>query len=233
MSNQQQKGFKDPADKLKPVKEQEDVERAKKTFDISNLSMSDFKAIPKGMARSPHPFAGYPKKIMEMPTADGKSVQKVNMTYIVGLNPTTAVHQDPSGVGRSMIDPLTGMETTVTIPTTHNKVVVDYENGGINLDVEFGRRMKVRDGDIAISIVPSHSARAQICFIYNPKTKRIEENPDYVLLDTDQIKPLRRVFEMIINPKIKVERWAAAITDESDETLDELDVNQPLDASEG
>lgn len=233
--------LKDPVDKLKPKQEQVAIKKAEKIFDITKMSINEFKSIPREAARSPHPFQGYPKRIVTMPTADGRPLKdgstsiKVNLTHLVAINPTKMqVHQDPSGLNQVQTDPRTGEEKRTTIKTTHNRIVVDYENGGINIDVDFGRELKLEDGStLMCAIVSSHSARAQLCFQYNPKAQRIEEDDRYVLPDVDQVRPLRRVFEMIINPRIKTERWAASISGESNEDLDELAVAAPLPDAEG
>jgi len=228
---------KDPVDvKLGPQKEQAAVKSAQKAFDIGRLSIGDFKAIPREAARSPHPFYGYPKRLIDVPEAsNSERTFKVNLTYIVAINPTKVqVHQDPSGRNISYTDPRTGNEIKHTIRTTHNRVVVDYEAGGQNIDVDFGREITLSDGSkLMCAIVPSHSARAQLCFVYDAKTQRIKEDERYLLPDLDQVGRLRRVFEMIINPKIKTERWAASITGESGEDLDELAVNVDLPDAEG
>ena len=47
------------------------------------------------------------------------------------------------------------------------------------------------------------------------KTQRIEVDPNYLFLDLEQNQRLKRVFEQIINPKLKLEREAAFISGES------------------
>jgi hypothetical protein len=102
---------------------------------------------------------------------------------------------------------------------------VDYENGGVNTDICFDRTIDLGEGQKLerCAFVLSHSARAQIMFVLDPKSgSKIQVDTRYLLLDTKQAARLRRVFEMIVNPKIKNERLAAAISNESDEAIDDL-----------
>lgn len=194
----------DPVDKDKKAREEsEDIEQVK-TFDISNLTMADFQAIKATAAETPHPFDGYPYP-------KGKEA-----AFIVGLNPTKYIPQDPSGRNLSVV--VKGEEKRVTIETTHNRLIQDFDSGGINVDVVFDRKMKLVDGNtLYYALVPSHSVRAQLIFYYDSKTERIKVNPDYLLLDTGQTTRLRRLYEIMINPKLKKEQMAAFISGERQE----------------
>lgn len=194
----------DPVDNDKKAREElEDIEQVK-TFDISNLTMTDFQAVKVTAANTPHPFDGYtyPK---------GKEA-----TFIVGLNPTKHIPQDRSGRNLSVI--VKGKERRVTIETTHNRLIQDFDSGGINVDVVFDRKMKLADGNtLYYALVPSHSVRAQLIFYYDSKTERLKVNPDYLLIDTGQAARLRRLYEIMINPKLKKEQLAAFISGEREE----------------
>jgi len=124
----------------------------------------------------------------------------------------------------SITDQKTGKEKIVNINSVHNRCVVDYENGGINIDVCFDRVIELGDGKKLerVAFVKSHSARAQIMFKLDRNGDKIQVDNRYLLLDTDQSSRLRRVFEMIVNPKIKKERLARAISGESDEDIDSI-----------
>lgn len=194
----------DPVDKDKKEREvSEDIEQLK-TFDIANLTMSDFQAVKATAAHTPHPFDGYPYP-------KGKEA-----TFIVGLNPTKYIPQDPSGRNLSVL--VKGKEKKVTIETTHNRLIQDLDAGGVNVDVVFDRKMQLADGNILYyALVPSHSVRAQLIFYYDPKSERIKVNSDYLLIDTAQAKRLRRLYEIIINPKLKKEQMSAFISGERQE----------------
>jgi len=261
---------KDPADKATAEKVEKDLEEKMKTFDISRLSLADFKAIPKSVAKSPHPFDGYPIKPKVQIGSERKmvSVQKkvpkqvpmlddndkpvlykggekagqlrtkteydavtvnemqdvpimFSATYILALAPTVHVHQDPSGKRISQF--VAGKERFVDIPSLHSRCVVDHEGGGNNTEIVFDRELELEGGaKITIALCPSHSARAQIMFKLDERTHKIDVDDRYLLLDKPQEKPLRRIFEMIHNPKIRTERLAAAIMGESDELLEEV-----------
>jgi hypothetical protein len=194
----------DPVDKEKKTREESEDLAQLKTFDIANLTMADFQAIKATAARIPHPFDGYPYP-------KGKEA-----TFIVGLNPTKYIPQDPSGRNLSMM--VKGKEKRVTIETTHNRLIQDLDSGGINVDVVFDRKMKLADGNtLYYAVVPSHSVRAQLIFYYDAQSERIKVNPDYLLIDTAQAKRLRRLFEIIVNPKLKKEQMAAFISGERQE----------------
>ncbi|MFX0114198.1 MAG: hypothetical protein ACFFB3_06595 [Candidatus Hodarchaeota archaeon] len=194
----------DPVDKDKREREEsEDIEQLK-MFDIGNLTMADFHAVKATTAHTPHPFDGYPYP-------KGKEA-----AFIVGLNPTKYIPQDPSSRNLSMI--VKGKEKKVTIETTHNRVIQDFDKGGINTDVVFDRKMNLSDGNILYyALVPSHSVRAQLIFEYDARAERIKVNPDYLLIDTAQAKRLRRLYEIIINPKLKKEQMSAYISGEREE----------------
>lgn len=194
----------DPVDKDKKQREEsEDIEQVK-TFDIANLTMADFQAIKATAAKTPHPFDGYPYP-------KGKEA-----SFIVGLNPTKYIPQDPSGKNLSII--VKGKEKKVDIETTHNRLIQDLDAGGVNVDVVFDRKMKLADGNtLYYALVPSHSVRAQLIFYYDARAERIKVNSDYLLIDTAQASRLRRLYEIIINPKLKKEQMAAYISGERQE----------------
>lgn len=194
----------DPVDIDKKKREASEDIKQLKTFDIANLTMADFQAVKATAAKTPHPFDGYsyPK---------GKEA-----TFIVGFNPTKYIPQDPSGKNLSII--VKGKEKKVNIETTHNRLIQDLDEGGINIDVVFDRKMKLADGNtLYYALIPSHSVRAQLIFYYDARAERIKVNPDYLLIDTAQASRLRRLYEIIINPKLKKEQMAAFISGERQE----------------
>lgn len=227
--------LKDPVDETTESQQAEKDEELKTVFDISQIKMSDFKAVALKDARSRHPFDGYPEKKVQIGTflKNGKEWPLiVNLTHIVVYK--GEVKQDPSGQKVTLgfpelrnsegkqIRPNT--EKLGSIPTAHNRRAKSYEDGGVDFDSVFDRVIRLADGELSqCCIVPSPSVRAQIVFRYNSKTERIEpdggNNPRYLLADPDQISRLRRVFEMIINPRIRLEESIRKTFDEAGDTF--------------
>jgi hypothetical protein len=187
--------------KLKdPVRQQgEDVKGEMKTVD-------DFVFTPvkPEAARVTRPFDGYPlkKKIKIGETKDKHDKVKdvmISATYLVALNPTIQVRQDPSNRKTK---------------NYHSRMIRDYEEQD-NIVVVFDRVMEIKGQKYFYAIVPQHYVRAQLIFKYDNNKQRVEVDPNYLLMDGDQDQRLKRVFEMMINPKLKVERESAFIAGES------------------
>ena len=206
----------DPADKVKKEKEDQEIEDKMRVLDIAEFSISDFKPIPKATAQSVHPFEGYPIK-PKIKIGEGQ----ISTTYIVGLNPHFYVHQDPSGSNLSISDGKRGRPKIRTIQTVHSRIVTDHEEGK-NTDIVFAHTLKLKDGEIRAAVVYSHSARAQICFLTNPETGKMDVDTRYSLLDGDQKNLLRKMYIMIHSPQANTERLSRAITGESEEVLEEI-----------
>jgi hypothetical protein len=220
----------DPATVAQEVRgEKKKMEENKK---LSTISRKDIVTIPPKHAKAVHPFEGYPVKYAMV---EGR---KINLTWLVGYKRQPA--QDRSGENQSIqlmeknkvgkFEP-TGEERIVTLKSPHSRVVVDYENGGRNTMAIFDRTFPMEDGEILdnLCLVPSPSARAQICFKLEPKTGQVQINEDYFLLDGNQADVLRKVYENILRPAKRAERDAKAIMGESQESLDEI----PAVAGEG
>lgn len=159
---------------------------------LENLSISDLKVIPREMAQSSHPFDGYPIKKQRVQGID----RPINLTHLVALHPNFSVPQDPSGVGYTVRDQKTHQMKTINLETSHGRTVVDYENGRRNVMVIFDRKVKLGDGtELKCAVVPSHSARAQLAFMMNKD--KIVPDTRYILIDRDQAKRLRQVFERV------------------------------------
>lgn len=225
------KKITDPASKADDKKNKKNIEDLEKSFDINNLSMADFQQLSEASARTPGPFQGYPLgyDVIIGKDKDDKEV-KVSSTFIVGLNPQMYVAQDPSGKKVTVVtDKRDGngkktggkVDKIVSIETCHSRMVPNWEEG-YNEDFIFDRELRLKDGVIKIAIVKSHSARAQLCYKVNDQTQKITVDRNYVLLDAKQVSKLRKVFEILINPHLKIERIAAAVTGESSEELDSL-----------
>lgn len=215
--------LKDPVADAVEAKQAREAEDG--IVDINSLSESDFTPIPIAAARSSHPFDGYPVKAkVTMGTMGIKETFEVSATHVLALNPKEYVHQDQSGKGVTVIDTKTKTEKIVNIPTFHNRRIRDYERGGISTDVVFDRTVPLKDGRVMqnCAYVPNASVRAQLMFFFDPKLSRIQPDRRYVILDRDQTNRLRKYFEMISNPKIKVERLARAISGESEEAIEEI-----------
>jgi len=197
----------DPADAIRNRLDEQKSLADMKSFDIGNLDLSDFKAIPKRAARTPQPFEGYPlKPKVKIGTAD------ISATYIVGLKPTEEPPEDPSGRGRSIFT--NGNERIVNLGTYHSRMirnpVLDQ-----NMDVVFDRELILKGGGrLYVAVVPDHYVRAQVIFFYDTKSERIEIDPRYTLLDVDQSSRLRLLFQQIINPKLRLERQARMVSGE-------------------
>lgn len=216
---------KDPVENKVREKEESKQFDEMRTLDIANLSLEDFKPLDQKTAVSSHPFDGYPTKMVKVGTYMVKGKEKDLMRprhSVIALNPKEVVFKDPSGNKQSVTNRKTGESKIVDIHAPHNRCVVDYENGGSNNDICFDRDIITDDGKVLsrCAFVLSHSARAQIMFKLDQKGERILVDRRYLLLDSGQGKRLRRVFEMIINPKIKTERLARAISGESEDDLD-------------
>ena len=210
--------LKDPVEQGNEGQQARANEELEKVFDISNLKIADFKAVALKDARTRHPFDGYPEKKVQIGTyLDAKRKEQpliVNLTHLVVYR--QEVKQDPSGNVVSLGFPemrnsegkvvRPNTEKMGTILTSHNRRAKDYESGGMDFDAVFDRTVKLADGELTqCSIIPSPSVRAQIVFKWNSKTERVQEDSRYLLGDTGQISRLRRVFEMIINPRIRLE----------------------------
>jgi hypothetical protein len=220
--------LKDPvAKKAGEIQETKDAEELK-TFDISNLRLEDFQPLQQKMSSAPHPFDGYPSNMVKVgetqkgPNPKARKDVMMPSYAVVALSPKEAVFEDPSGNRQSIMK--NGVETMVNIFAPHNRCVVDYEAGGVNTDICFDRTIQIEDGKTLgrCAFIKSHSARAQVMFKLDVKGERIQIDNRYLLLDVKQASRLRRVFEMIVNPKIKNERLARAISGESEEELDDM-----------
>lgn len=228
---------KDPVEEKVKAREAKAVENKLQAFDISKLTLKDFKKIPKSVAKGSHPFDGYPiKKAIKISEYKDLKTQQmvpvmVSPTFIVGLNPTYHVPQDRSGQNQSL--EIDGKEHTFTIETTHNRVVQDFESGGQNIDVEFGRKITLSDGtEMRISVVPSHSARAQLVFKLD-KNFKTDTDDRYLLLDDNQKKPLQRLFGLLNNPTVRRERLSAAVSGElPDDEAEQVLVSEGLTPEE-
>ena len=218
---------KDPVENKVREKEESKQLDEMKTLDIANVNFEDFKPLDQKTAVSSHPFDGYPTQMVKVGTYmfKGKETDLMIPKHaIVALNPKEVVFKDPSGDRQSVTNRKTGETKIVNIHAPHNRCVVDYENGGFNTDVCFDREIITEDGKTLgrCAFIASHSARAQIMFKLDQRGERINVDRRYLLLDSGQGKRLRRVFEMIVNPKIKTERLARSISGESEEDLDSI-----------
>lgn len=220
----QREALKDPADEGKAEREAKKAEKEMRAFDIENLTLEDFKQLEEKAARTPGPFDGYPLKEK---IKIGET--EVSRTFVVALSPRVFVQQDPSGHGQTIVtdvrddqgDKAGKVEKIVNLDTFHSRLIVDYEQGQQNTDVVFDREVRLKNGVLNVAVVPSHSVRAQLMFQLHRKGG-IRVDTRYVLLDPDQSSRLRRMFEIIINPKLKIERVARSVSGESEEPLEEI-----------
>ena len=230
----------DPVDeKTEKEKETQDNEMAK-AFDISNLKISDFKAVTIKDAKSVHPFDGYPEKKVQVGVYVEKGKEKplmIPVTWIMAYRGQPP--NDPSGKGVTLGYPeLRNAEGRVIRPSTERKGDIegsysirakDYESRGVDIDCVFDRTVTLEDGELKnVAFVPSPSCRAQIIFEYDSKTQKVQprggKNPLFLLADSGQFSRLRRLYEMIINPRIRLEQSIAAHFDDSVDTTQAKDL---------
>lgn len=218
-----QQTFRDPVEKSEKQREEKNLIDEAKKFDIANISLEDFRPIAESAARAPHPFDGYPERLIKV--GDTKKGPLMVPAYsIVALNPKEYVFQDPSGNKVSVTDQKTKREKIVTLKTHHNVMFPDYENGGQNTKIVFDRTLPLANGQVleSVAFVFSHSLRAQLLFKLDQKGERIQADRRYVLYDIKQTARLRRIFEMIVNPKIANNRLAKWVSGESEEEPTEI-----------
>jgi hypothetical protein len=163
-----------------------------------------FKPIPPERARITRPFDGYPLKKFKFGEVETFTA------FIVALNPTVPVPQDPAN---KKVRTKKGM---VQVNTYHSRVIRDRETKE-NEQVRFDREITIGGSKFLCAIVPSHNVRAQICFKHDPQKNRVEVDRRYMLLDSEQAGRLKKVFDQVINPKLNMERDAKFIAGESTE----------------
>lgn len=171
-------------------------------MDIKKAGGLSFKPIPPERARVNRPFDGYPLKKIKFGEVDTFT------TFIVALNPTVQVVQDPAN---RKVKTKNGMEQ---VRNYHSRVIRDRETRE-NIICVFDRDIEVEGRAYHCAIIQSHNVRAQVCFAFDPQKNRIVVDSRYLLLDSEQDSRLKRVFEQVINPNIKMEREAAFIAGES------------------
>jgi len=181
------------------------------TLDIKKADGFSFKPIAPERARVSRPFDGYPLKKIKFGQVDTFT------TYIVALNPTIHVVQDPSNKKKKTQG---GM---VQIHNFHSRPIRDRETRE-NILCTFDREIEVDGRVYHCAIIPAHNVRAQVCFKFDTQKNRIVVDNRYLLLDSEQIGRLQRVFEQVINPNIKMEREAAFISGESEEDAGEAEL---------
>jgi len=212
--------------------EEEDKERKAETAvsaikSIDDLSFDDLQAIPQKAASMAHPFDGYPYEKIKIGTdKQGKGIEVIS-AFLVMLFPAYVPPQDISGVGVTIKraaektkkgDTLPEREEIVTIKTSHNVIVVDYDNAKMNIDVVFDREFALSGGKKVLgAVVPSHSVRAQLMFEYDAKKERVFATKKYVLVDVRQANKLRKVFDIVMFSKLRNEKLVNKhYTDEGD-----------------
>ncbi|MGP8154372.1 MAG: hypothetical protein ACLQBQ_09585 [Smithella sp.] len=169
---------------------------------LKDIADFKFQPIPLKAARIAKPFDGYPLKKVKIGEAD------TYLSFVMALNPTVPVRLDPSNRKVKQKD-----GTFEQVKNTHARFIRDYEENE-NVEVVFDRIAEIGGKEYYCAIVPSHNVRAQLCYNYVDKNQRIEVDQRYLFLDTDQDQRLKRVFEQIINPKLRLEREASFIAGE-------------------
>lgn len=209
----------DPVDGLN---EENELEKESAALDISKLTPV---AIPLSAAKVSRPFDGYPVKNIRLPlkkptVIDGKKVSDIGvcLTHIVLYNHVhSPIAQDDSAP----------RVKGKTLQTYHNRYVRDAANGGnSNVSVHFDRPIETAKGEFYGSIIPDPYIRCQLCFKLNPQTNRIEIDNRYLLLDADQFNALKKCYEQVINPQLKIEKAADYISGVTKDAVDIPDAQQ-------
>jgi hypothetical protein len=180
-------------------------------LDIKKAGGLSFKPISPERTKTSRPFDGYPLKKLKFGDVDTFT------TYIVALNPTVQVAQDPSN---RKVKTKSGM---VQVQNYHSRAIRDRETRE-NIICVFDRDIEVDGRVYQCAIIQSHNVRAQVCFNFDQQKKRIVVDSRYLLLDSEQDSRLKRVFEQVINPNIKTERESAFISGESKEDAGEAEI---------
>lgn len=219
--------YKDPVDELDAQRQEDVIEQEQAEIQVElGITEASFKPIPETAERFAHPFEGYPKKVDLKIVSDPKHPEKFNEhsgTDIMVLSHKVDIHQDPAGIGLSVLDTKTNKERKVTMKTEKSYMLPNHEEGGQNIDVVFDRYVLLDGGKLLprAAYIPWPSVRAQLVYSLDPKG-RIKRNPEMLLYDTDQLGRLKRLFLMIHSPVLRAERISRAVMGESQETLEEI-----------
>jgi hypothetical protein len=178
---------------------------------VGVLSADEIGAIHERRTSSPHPFDGYQL---------GRNIivgqAEISATFLVLLKPSEEPQPDKSNENQTIYTgppgqggtPQTGRAKTVTLPTSHTRVVSNRQ-GNQNETVVFDREVVLAHGQtFKCAIIRSHTSRAQVCFEYDTKSKRVRPDKRYMLADTRQAIPLRKLFEAVYYQRTGAERAA-------------------------
>jgi len=186
---------------------------------VHALTVEDFKSVPAGMARIPHPFETYAMKkavIVRGYDENGNpQLKEINMTYIVKLSNEVAVNQDPSNRPKTVLNKLTDKYEVRPVLTAHNRVFRNaYDQ---NVDVVFDKTFELVDGGKVerCALVDDHLVRSQLLFYIDEKTGAVKTDARYKLADLEQMRPLRRTFLQFFNPRLKKLHEAQYISEET------------------
>lgn len=216
--------LKDPVDVDKEEQEVQAAQVEMESFDPANLKLDEIGAIPVTAERTPHPFEGYPLG-RKIEVSEGV---KISSTFVVILKDKN-IFQDPSGKGIThqviqkgsdgndvkkvtaegkFLPPKIATTKVIDLKTYHNRIASDYDGGGAQpMNWVFDRSVMVDDREMNCCVVPSHSARAQICFMLDKKGK-LRVDGRYLLADTKQANRLRGVFRNVNYQQLAGERAA-------------------------
>lgn len=182
------------------------------SLDISKISVE---ALPDEAAKVTMPFDGYPLKKVKMEVKEkGKMVKKdfILSYFVLHNHVADPIRQDPSNPNVKTAD---GM---VKVRSYHGRSIPDVLNGNnANIAVQFSTPIQTATGLYYGHYVPDHYVRSQLAFKYNAKTKRVEVDKRYMLLDREQVGRLKQCFQQIINPKIQMEKAADYVSGLSSE----------------
>ena len=208
--------LQDPADQAKAAMEDDLQKEEAKTFDMSQLSLSDFERIPTSRAKTIPIFERYPYppklRLGEIGRDKKKPIYaEVCPTFIVALDPRSEPDQDVSGLRLSIVNTKTKKEEIKDIGTYHSRFIRNLES---NVDVVFDRDLVMDGKTVHFAIVRDHAVRAQVLFSWDDDRNRAAVDTRYMLLDMNQVSLLRRLYEQLKKPALRRELQAAGISGE-------------------
>lgn len=226
------KELKDPVDKGASEKEDEELIQEMSKLDPDVLSEDEIGAMPSGVVRPSHPFAGYPigRKVKVAGYGHPDKFAMVSTTHIVMLKDPTSVFQDPAGHGVNhtffkqdgkgddvvnttpdgrIVGKHIESQKIINLKTFHSRVAADFDSSGgeHNIESVFDRVITTSKGrKMLCTVIPNHSVRAQVVLMLSKG--KIKVDPRYLLADPAQSNRLTKVFRNVNYQQLRGERAA-------------------------